>query len=131
MNQATRTRGQFKYNRQQVLYLTGMCQEQYNNFQIDTAKAWVERYWQKIMNVDALLNTTSFWQWWMYQWNVIDDKCIVAALYDVEKEKRLSFYRQLHQYVFQDNSADQDYLMHDFRAMRKEFEKQMKPTVTV
>lgn len=126
MNQVTRTRGQFKYNRQQVLYLTGMTQEQYNNFQIDTAKEWVERYYQSIMDTDRLLSTIMFWKWWMYHWSGIDDKMILSVLYDAPKKKRLMFYRQLHQYVFDDTDENQKYLITDFRHMRKEFEKEKK-----
>lgn len=129
MNQASRTRGQFKYNRQQVLFLTGMTQAQYNNFQIDTAKAWTERFFQRIMNTDALLNTTLFWQWWMYQWNCIDDKALLLSLYEMPKEKRHIYYRQLHQYVFDTTDNHQKHLMNDFRHMQKEFEKAMKQII--
>lgn len=123
---AIKTRGQFKYNRAQILYLTGMDDQQFNNFQIDTAKAWVERYWQNLLDIDTLLNCVEFWRWWMYQWNLVDDRAIIQNLYVVHSNQRLAAYRQMHQYVFDGSDHLSELLSADFRAMRKDFDKAIK-----
>src|SRR5438309_1137907 len=111
-------KSQFRYNKMQVLYLTGISDEQYNNFQIDMAKAWVEFYWQNIIDTKVLLNTTIFWRWWVLQWNGIDDRSILQTLYTTPPAQRHTKYRELHQYVFDADNLLQQYMTKDFRSMR-------------
>jgi hypothetical protein len=117
---------QFEYNKMQVLYLTGMTSEQYITFQIDTAKAWVEFYCKNIIDTQALLITSTFWGWWVLQWNNVDDGDILKALYCVPQALRHAQYRQLHQYVFDANNVLQRYMAKDFTCMVSYFEKEIK-----
>lgn len=117
---------QNRYNKKSVLYLTTMTEEQYNNFQIDTARAWLEFYWGGLLSIDNLYRTNIFWRWWICAWNEADDKFILKALYDTHNSKRNSRYRELHQYVFDTNSMYQQFLMSDFRHMRVQFEREMR-----
>jgi hypothetical protein len=121
---------QNRYNKKSVLYLTTMTEDQYNNFQIDTARAWLEFYWSGVLSIDDLYRTKIFWRWWMCAWNEADDKFILPALYSTHKSKRNTRYRELHQYVFDSNSLHQQFIMADFRHMRGEFENEMRnPTL--
>ena len=117
-------KGQFNYNRKQVLWLTDMTEEEYNNFQIDTAKAWTERYWTDVYDVDQLLTSTLFWQWWGYTWNDIDERSMLRQLYSIEPPHRHSSYRAMHQYIFNPASSEQQSMIHDFRSLYSAFAKE-------
>lgn len=127
MNDAAKTRAQFKYNRMQVLYLCDITYAEYLSFQTDTAKAWLEHYWRHAIDIDALMACTIFWNWWMYHWNHIDDAAILQDMYHVKPGGRYSYYRQMHQYVFDKNSGHRDRLTKDFLAMLDEFKTAIKP----
>jgi len=119
---------QFEYNKVQVLYLTGMTDEQYNTFQIDTGKAWVEFYCKNIIDTRALLVTSVFWGWWILQWNNADEDSILRTIYGIPQAQRHTLYRQLHQYVFDANNISQRYMAKDFTCMVSYFEKEIKKT---
>ncbi len=119
MNYADKLKSQFTYNRKQVLFLTGVSEHEYRNFQVDTASAWIERYCPGI-NHDLLIGCSLFWKWWNYQWNDADDQYILAKLY-AAKSKYIA-YRQLHQYVFDMSDTHAKQMMDDFKSMRYDFE---------
>lgn len=123
MKHAEKLKSQFTYNRKQVLFLTGISEQEYQNLQIDTARAWIERYCYGL-SIDALLNCTLFWKWWNYMWNEADDDAILSQVY--EAESKYYTYRMLHQYVFDNASVRQQQLLGDFKAMRYDFELEMK-----
>lgn len=126
MSNAQELKSQFTYNRKQVLFLTAITEQEYENFRIDTARAWVERFFRNI-DVDALMSNCSlFWKWWNYNWNTLDDNGIVEQLYGYSAGSRYVAYRQMHQMVFEANSTETEQLISDFKSMRYDFEVEMK-----
>lgn len=125
MTHSEELKAQFDYNRKQVLWLTKLSEEQYSNFQIDTAKAFVEMHFAGVINIDQLLDTKLFWKWWNYMWNDADDKWILHRLYHT-REGAYCEYRIQHQYVFDQKSADLKLMLQDFRSMRPAFDEEIK-----
>lgn len=119
MNYAEKLKSQFTYNRKQVLFLTGITESEYQHFQIDMARAWLERHCTGIDH-DCLLNCSLFWKWWNYQWNDADDQSILERLYSASN--KYSAYRQMHQYVFEPEDTGAQQMISDFKAMRYDFE---------
>lgn len=126
MNQAAVLKSQYRYNQTQVMYLTNVNEEAYHNFLIDTAKAWTTHYWQCIMDTETLLKTGLFWKWWARWWNDIDDRQILPSLYSTAPTKRYAVYRELHQYVFDNDNLNQQYMLKDFSSMKPDFEQEIK-----
>jgi len=129
MKHADYIKYQFDYNRKQVFWLTKINEQQYESFQIDTGKAFAERYLQGKIDTDALMKTKLFWQWWCYMWNNADEKFIIAELYRIfsaKPELCYGYYRELHQYVFAEGTNDFEILMADFRNLRDQFEIEIK-----
>jgi hypothetical protein len=126
MSSANQIKAQYAYNKKNLLYLAGVSEDDYGKFQMDTAIEWLEKYWHGVINTDALLNTKLFWNWFTCVWSEADDRFIVNQLYTTPKPSRWCLYRQLHQYVFDDNDRFQIIMHKDFRAMQKEFLREMK-----
>ena len=126
MTHANKLKGQFDYNTKQVLWLTDMTDMEYQNFQIDTAKAWIDRYWADVYEGDTLIGSSLFWKWWAYAWHHADDTVILPILYATPPNGRHSSYRAMHQYIFNQANEDQQWLMQDFKNLRPEFEKEIK-----
>lgn len=119
-------KGQFSYNKKQVLWLTDMTEQEYHDFQTDTAKAWADRNWADVYNTDNLIVTNTFWGWWKYNWNKADDDCIIAVLYTIQSNARFTRYRELHQYVFNTACVEQQYLLADFKSLRRQIDVELK-----
>ncbi len=126
MTHADTLQGQYSYNRKQVLFLARITEEEYQNFHIDTAKAWVERFWNGIYDDNELLNSSTFWKWWNYSWNHADENIVIPALYAVNPVARHTTYRAMHQYVFNLASPDMRFLMEDFKSLKDEFDRECK-----
>ncbi len=126
MTHAKQLKAQFSYNRKQVMWLTGMNEAEYINFQVDTAKAWVDRYWADIIDADSLFACAMFWSWWHFAWDQADDTMIITPLFSIKKQERHTSYRAMHQYIFNESSQEVQWLIADFRNMRSEFEKDIK-----
>ena len=129
-NLAAKTKAQFSYNRKQVEYLCGITSQEYLNFQTETGKSWLEAYWCRAIDIEALVSCTAFWNWWCYHWNSIDNRSIVMDMYKVKAGSRYSWYRQMHQYVFDENSSHREFLMKDFRDMLPVFDAALKQPLT-
>lgn len=125
MTHSDTLKAQFTYNRLQVLWLTDMTEEEYSNFQIDTAKAWADRYWSDAYDVDKLLASSNFWNWWTYSWQTADDLYFIKLLYAKEPLQRYSSYRKLHQYVFNHASTHQQLLLKDFRTVKESIQQEI------
>lgn len=123
MTHAQTLRGQFNYNRKQVLWLTGLSPEHYEGFITDTAKGFVDQF-EKLFNVDALLDTPFFWDWWHFMWNDADEVWILPALY-ATTNNRYAEYRVLHQYIFDTECTQYKQFMADFMSLRQTFEKEI------
>lgn len=94
-------KAQYRYNTLQVLWLTGMTEEQFYSLQYETGLSWLEWYTgdnKAILN--DILSNEMIWSWWVNQWCKRDNEFFLAPLYNVPKKERLSRYRQLHQQVF-------------------------------
>jgi hypothetical protein len=110
----------FTSNKKQVMWLTKTTEEQYNNFIVDTGKAFFEAHYKQT-DWDAIAASKSFWKWWFYNWNLIDDKYILSELYYTNEPNRYSQYRAMHQYVFDEDNANQRLLIADFLSIRNSF----------
>ncbi|MBA4196551.1 MAG: hypothetical protein C0459_03255 [Chitinophaga sp.] len=119
-------KAQAEYNLKQVLFLCSISEQQLKHFKIDTARAFLEAYYNGL-NYDALLDNISFWQWWNFNWIKEDDEWIIAELYKMYETKPkqcYGYYRELHQYLFASGTERHDMLLNDFRNMREYFEKE-------
>lgn len=110
----------FSSNKKQILWLTKMNDEQYENFKLDTGRAFIELHY-KTEDVEQLCSSKAFWSWWQYNWNTIDDTLILEQIYATVASSRAYMYRALHQYVFDNNDDAQELLMKDFLSVRNSF----------
>lgn len=94
-------RRQYRYNVLQMLWLTGMSEEQFYKLQFETGVAWLEYYTgdDKAL-LAATLKNEVIWQWWVNEWYKRDNEQYLSALYYMMPKERLSRYRQLHQQIF-------------------------------
>ncbi|HNP24652.1 MAG TPA: hypothetical protein PKM63_21735 [Panacibacter sp.] len=113
---------QYSYNTKQVLFLTGMNEDQFFGFMTDTAYAWLEHYWANVIDIKALIECSEFLAWWKLQWYERDDREYVKKLYHEWPALRNYFYRVCHQTVFNDRFPMTQFLFADFRERRKDFE---------
>jgi hypothetical protein len=61
---------QYKYNRAQVLWLTGMTDGMLSQFQFDTGLQWLSAY--TTSDEDMLrwiMSQPLIWKWWLNEWN--------------------------------------------------------------
>lgn len=130
MKDAAKEKAQISYNKKQVCFLTGISENELMDFRLDMAKAWADHYWKHQVNVDALLTSEGFWAWWNWQWNSIDDKAIIQDMYGLNPESRYAYYRQTHQYVFDNSSNHQRHLMQDFADMLPSFKAEIAQTIS-
>lgn len=126
MSHTKQLKAQYEYNTKQVLYLTGMSEAQYFAFMTDTAYAWLEYYWSKLIDINALIECNEFLSWWKLHWFERDDKDFLTKLYHENTGLRNYSYRASHQMVFNDRYPLTKYMIEDFRAMRKGFESVIK-----
>lgn len=128
-NYAAKTKAQFSYNRKQVCYLCGITDDEFLALQMDTAKAFAQHY--TLNDPEVILSSMLFLSWWCYHWNLIDDRVILRDMYEVKPESRYSWYRQMHQYVFDGGSTHRQQLMKDYQDMQPQFEADLKQHLSV
>lgn len=106
MKQTTTThiaqlRGQYAYNRKQVLWLTGMTDDDLFAFQMDQGLDWLQIYTHEDrLLLLEVMKQPLIWKWWINQWNRLDNIFVISKLYECSAEERLYKYRSLHQTVF-------------------------------
>jgi hypothetical protein len=123
-NHAAQLRAQFSYNRIQVLYLTGLTEQQYYEFVTTTLHDWLSIF-QPLYTSEDWWRSPSLENWWYFQWNRFDDS-ILEYLYAANDSKRRYFYRAMHQEKFDPDSPSGHLLLQDFRAQRGRFENELK-----
>lgn len=111
---------QFNYNKMQVLWLTKMNEEQLNGFVIDTGRAFIEHNYIA-QQIEAVTNNAKFWNWWRYQWQLVDDAWCIKELYSIKDDARLVTYRLMHQFVFDRTDTNNQLLMKDFYNYKASF----------
>ena len=100
-------RGQYAYNRKQVLYLTGMSDAMVSQFQFDTGLQWLTQYC--IHEDDMLrwlLSQPLIWKWWLNEWNRRDDEflSLLYSYYENCPDEIMMRYHRLHKEVFVNNT---------------------------
>lgn len=113
MTHSDKLKAQFAYNTMQVLWLTKMSEEQLNCFIIDTGRAFIE-YNYLAEYIESVTNSTKFWNWWRYQWQLVDDAWCIKELYSIKEDTRFVSYRLMHQFVFDKTNTNYQLLMKDF-----------------
>lgn len=98
-----RMRGQYNYNRKQVLFLTGMTEAQYAQLMFDTGVEWLCQYTgddEEMLRM--VLSQPVVWQWWKNEWNRRDDEFLPALFrkYEQCKNECNALYRMHHQQTF-------------------------------
>lgn len=122
----------YDHNKKQVLWLTGTTEEQYFSFMTETAFSWLEHYYKNIININALIESDMFLQWWKAHWYLRDDRMFLNLLYRDAPHLRYMKYRQYHQYVFDCKMPETINTQKDFRAMRSNFERAIaKPVAAI
>ena len=114
-------KAQFSYNRKQVQFLCNINNQQLTDFQIETAHSWLENTLSSADTVEQLMKCKTFIDWWLFMWHCIDDRAILRDIYKVKPWSRYSWYRQMHQYVFDGASIHGKRLLKDFMDMRSQF----------
>lgn len=111
MSQQTAThieqvRRQYRYNTMQVLWLTGMSEQQFCELMYDTGLAWLRQYTGEDAELlNALLQDATVWGWWRNEWYKRDDERFLRGLYEMRPGVRMARYRALHQDVFIEHST--------------------------
>src|SRR5699024_6578113 len=104
-------RGQYSYNRKQVLYLTGMDDKDLLRFQESLLIDWLQVHTlEERETLEPLFDNTLIWKWWINEWNRRDESIVLPNLYHFNTEEQLMRYRQFHQVVFSINSVPYDLL---------------------
>lgn len=94
-------RAQYAYNRKQVLWLTGMTDEELSGFQLDTGMDWLTHYTCEAKYLlEQLMREPMIWRWWINEWNLRDDALYLAQLYRFGGKEANAMYRSMHQAVF-------------------------------
>lgn len=123
-NHAAQLRAQFSYNRIQVLYLTGLTEQQYYEFVTATLHDWLSIF-QPLYDTEEWRLSQQLENWWYFQWNRFDD-AILEDLYAAAESKRRYLYRMLHQEKFDAETMSGSVLLADFRNQRSRFEHELK-----
>lgn len=96
-------RGQYAYNRKQVLWLTGITEDELNNLIYETGEAWITAHIGNDQEMASyLLAQEEIWNWWKNEWHR-RDACNLPALYDIYQRhpgECKGRYRMLHQETF-------------------------------
>jgi len=121
--------GQFAANKKAVLWLTGMSEQAYADFNYCTLCDWIDFMLPALngqrQNSMRLMDSELLKKWWYYNWHLADDSFILDYLYKAEREDCLVRYRRLHQYVFDRKHTYFKYLAEDFNTLLVDFEKEV------
>ena len=127
MSQQTQTHintvvAQYAYNTKQVLWLTGMSEEEFYTLMYETGLAWLKSYTgADTEQLNMLLQDAAIGGWWKNEWYIRDDELYLEALYRLEGRVRLARYRALHQNVFIPHSTIQLQLINKYACAVGEF----------
>ncbi len=112
---------QFEANKAQVLYLTKMNEQQYDNFRLETARNFINIHFAYLTpgKVIVIMNTAIFRGWWNKYWSIADDSSILESLYTVPPASRLCAYRASHQFVFDMDNTNVALMRVSFRNILK------------
>jgi hypothetical protein len=103
MSHIEMVRMQNRYNRMQVLYLTGMSDEELYNFQFNTGLDWIVSYTKENrFAATNLLTNPLMWAWWLNEWNRREETLLpfLYGTYSNNPKNTIGHYRTAHQDVF-------------------------------
>lgn len=126
-NHAAALRGQQHYNRKQVLYLTGLTEQQLTEMQMFLLSEWLS-YFHPVHTPDEWMCSEGLWQWWQYMWADLDEE-VLPFLYDglENNGQRLTVYRISFQQIFNTTvTPTAKALMADFNSLKSNFIKELK-----
>jgi hypothetical protein len=128
-NHAAALRGQQQYNRKQVLYLTGLTDQQLTQMQMFLLSEWLS-YFHPAHTPDEWMCSEGLWKWWLYVWNDLDEQVLPAMYNQGNQVNRLANYRLHVQQVFNANyNTTAKQLMADFKSLITDFEKELKRAI--
>lgn len=118
-------RRQYAYNVKQVLWLTGMTEDELNDFMFRTGLDWLAHYTKDDKDMLAIvLKSEIIWKWWVNEWYIRDHKRFLSALYVVnDKRIRLTRYRVLHQNIFTECTPPYELLADEYTRLVSDFNK--------
>ncbi len=126
-NHAAALRGEQHYNRKQVLYLTGMSEQQLTDMQYFLLSEWLS-YFHRSHTPEEWLIGEGIFKWWVYVWNEGDEQ-VLPKLYALSGKQYacLACYRRGHQYIFDPiNNPQAGRALIDFNSLADDFIKEMK-----
>lgn len=127
-NHAAAIRGQQHYNRKQVLFLTGMSEQQLADMQMFLLSEWLS-YFHPVHTPDEWLCSEALWNWWQYMWADWDEQVLPGMYMQSNQVNRLANYRVHVQQVFNTNyNPTAKQLMADFNSLKNDFIKELKAT---
>lgn len=116
-------RAQYAYNRAQVLWLTGMTDEELSAHQLDEGSLWLEAYTGGNPEAVAALETDPLvWKWWLNEWNRRDDTLCLSSLYrmaDAPPFARKAAYMGYHAAIYIQNSLPHTLLEQSYQRILK------------
>lgn len=112
---------QHTYNKMQVLYLTGMTEQQLSDLIVFTASEWADYFFFNIYNPNKIFDNGLYSRWFQYYWFEMDDVYVLPELYKIQKEYRFIHYRQSHQFVFDAAQPEVQTMKKDFLSMLPKF----------
>lgn len=117
---------QYRYNKMQILFLTGISEEEYNYFLSETAATWLRINFSHCVDSLKMVTSMDFWRWFKMHWQDLDDRFFLQELYGQPENYRLCKYRKLHQVIFDNTSTVTQYINDDFLDMYKSFKYEAK-----
>lgn len=112
-------RSQFRANRKEVLFLTGMTDEALTHFQRATVVQWLLFQGNMQEETFALMRTRSeVWDWWMYYWNLRDEGLLPSLYRQFITEARRFDYIVHHNRVFVPTSSFGQDLITSFKHLK-------------
>jgi len=117
---------QYRYNKKQVLFLTGIEEDEYNHFICETAETWLRLNFDHRVDSMKMVGSLDFWRWFKMHWEDLDDRFFLQELYNQPESYRLCKYRILHQIIFDNTATVTQYLNDDFLDMFKTFKYESK-----
>ena len=96
--------GQYNANKQAVLWLTGMSEEELTDFMTDTGTTWLQQIAKEYVvmtrnELKEIIIQPNLWQWWKNEW-CRRDGVFLNSLFATPDDERLGRYRAMHQDLF-------------------------------
>ena len=101
---------QYRYNVLQVLWLTGMTEQELERMVMDAGVMWLLSYTreQDEVFIREVLNEPELRSFWVHEWCARDNEQFLKSLYHMEKHVRLARYQLLHEQVIT-NKVSKEY----------------------